>query len=80
MASTVRISESSHRALRDLADREHAGLQTVLERAIESYRRQRFLEEANRTYAALRSDSVAWGAELDERADWDHTVDDGSDG
>ena len=79
MASTVRISETSHRALRDLADREKAPLQTVLERAIENYRRQRFLEAANRQYARLRADGAEWAREIAERELWDRTSDDGSD-
>ncbi len=77
MASTVRISETSHRALRDLAESEKAPLQTVLERAIENYRRQRFLETANRMYAALRADRAAWKQEMGERAVWERAVDDG---
>jgi hypothetical protein len=78
--STVRISESSHRALRDLAECEKAPLQTVLERAIENYRRRRFLEAANRQYAALREDAAAWQQETTERAEWDRVLGDGSDG
>lgn len=76
--STVRISDSSHRALRHLADTENAPLQTVLERAIENYRRQRFLEAANRQYAALRGDPAAWKQEMAEREAWDITLTDGS--
>lgn len=77
--ATVRLTDSSHRALRDLADIEKAPLQTVLERAIENYRRQRFLEAANRTYAALRNDPAAWKQEQEERNTWDRAVADGLD-
>ncbi len=79
MASTVRISKESHRTLRELANREHAPLQTVLERAIENYRRERFLEAVNATYAELRRDQSAWKAELDERDEWSGTSADGDD-
>jgi predicted transcriptional regulator len=74
---TVRISEASHQALKELADCEKAPLQTVLERAIENYRRQRFLEAANRRYAALREDRQTWAIERAERAEWDNTLGDG---
>jgi predicted transcriptional regulator len=77
MSSTVRISDSSHQALRELADCEQAPLQTVLERAIENYRRQRFLEAANRQYAALREDRGKWAEEQADRADWDKALADG---
>lgn len=74
--STVRISETTHRALRDLAESERISQQAIVERAIENYRRQRFLEAANRQYAALRNDPEAWAQELSERAIWDATLTD----
>lgn len=79
MSSTVRISKDSHRALRELSDVEKVPLQTVLERAIETYRRQRFLEAANRQYAVLRQDKEAWKQEVAERDEWDRTAGDGLD-
>jgi len=79
MASTVRISKSAHRALRDLAEREHVPLQTVLDRAIENYRRNRFLDAVNATYDALRSDPEKWTTELKEREEWTRTSGDGDD-
>lgn len=80
MPSTVRISEASHRALRDLAEREQTSLQTVVERAIENYRRNRLLEAANKQYAALRANDAAWKEQLAERDLWDATAGDGLDG
>ena len=52
-------------------------MQTLVERAIENYRRERFLEVANRTYAALKADPEAWKEELVERAQWDNSLTDG---
>ena len=37
---------------------------------IESYRRQLFLEDANRAFATLRNDSAAWEEEREEREAW----------
>ncbi len=48
-----------------------------MERAIEQYRRQRFLEELNAGFAALRNDPEAWKEELEEREEWDRTLADG---
>ncbi len=42
-------------------------MQAILETAIEEYRRQRFLHEANAAYAALRNDPKQWKEELAER-------------
>ena len=41
--------------------------------------RQRFFEEANADYAALRADPVAWQEVLAERALWENTLMDGLD-
>src|SRR5690349_1157805 len=73
-SSTVRISESSRRALRDLAAGENAPLQTVLERAIENYRRNRFLDAVNATFEALKHDPDKWSAEQAERDEWSATA------
>jgi hypothetical protein len=53
-------------------------MQTIIERALENYRRQRFLTAANNQYAALRADPHAWKQELEERELWDHAAADGS--
>jgi len=49
-------------------------MQTILDLAIEEYRRQRFLLEANEAYAALRKSPKAWKSELAEREEWDATI------
>jgi predicted transcriptional regulator len=77
MSSTVRISDVSRKALKELAEREKAPLQTVLERAIENYRRERFLDAVNDTFAALRANRAAWTSELNEREEWNGTNRDG---
>ena len=52
-------------------------MQTVLKRAIDSYRREKFLEAANEAFAALRDDPDAWSEEQDERSLWDQASGDG---
>lgn len=79
MATTVRIAPETHSKLKELAEHIGESMPTVLERAVEAYRRQQFLEEANRAYAALRTDPQAWAEELEERRAWDATLADGLD-
>jgi hypothetical protein len=76
-SATVRISQSARDTLRDLASKTGESMQTVLERAIEEYRRRRFLEETNAAYAALRQNEPDWEALQRERAEWDETLLDG---
>ena len=46
-------------------------MSVVLNKAVEAYRRQRILEQANAADAALRSDPKAWAEELAERREWE---------
>ena len=76
-SATVRISDTSRNILRELAAREGKSMQAVLEKAIEAYRRQRFLKEVNTAYSVLRQDHKVWAAVEKERAEWDATLGDG---
>ena len=50
----------------------------VLEKAIERYRRQKFRDEANASYAALKANLQEWKEETAERKLWDLTNADGT--
>ena len=73
----IRITPRSKAVLRSLAKQEGKPMQAVLDEAIEHYQRDKFLDEVNAAYAALRNDPKAWKAELAERALWDKTLADG---
>lgn len=74
---TVIISESAHQLLQQLADLEKTSTEVVLDRALEVYRREIFLKQANAAFADLKSDEEAWREELEERDLWDNTIADG---
>jgi len=78
-SATVRLREPTRAVLRRMADESGEAMSVVLEKAIEAYRRQRFLEQVNAAYAALRADPEAWRVELEERRSWDATLMDGID-
>lgn len=75
--TTVRITASARDTLREMARIEGRPMQALLEEAVETLRRKRFLEEVNAGYASLRGDAKAWAAVEAERRDWDHTLHDG---
>jgi predicted transcriptional regulator len=77
--TSVRLSDSSHQTLLELARQTGKSVEAVLERAIEEYRRKLFIEAANASYAALRADPVAWAEELAERRELEGTLMDGLD-
>ena len=73
----VRISSRAHRLLQQLAKEADESMQAILDKAIESYRREQFLRAANRDYAALRRNPKGWKQELRERELWEQTLADG---
>ena len=76
-STTVRISKETRVALRELAEQVGEPMHKVVAKAVEAYRRQRILEQANAVYAALRADPQAWRDEQEERREWDGTLADG---
>jgi hypothetical protein len=60
-----------------MAEDERESMQAVLDRAIERYRREKFLRGANADFAALKTDAKAWKQELRDRDRWETTVPDG---
>jgi predicted transcriptional regulator len=69
--SMIRINDRTHQVLREMAQVEHQSMQAVLEKAVEDYRRTRFLEDVNAAYAALKNDPEAWQEIQAERAEWE---------
>jgi hypothetical protein len=76
---TVRISEASHRLLREVAEKTGDSMLQVLDKALDDYRRKLFFQMLDKGYAVLRSDSAAWAAAKEERNLWDTTLMDGLD-
>ena len=74
---TIRISNAARGTLRELARTEGKSMLALLDEAVEALRRQRFLEQVNDAYAALRDDPRAWEEVQAERREWDVTLDDG---
>jgi predicted transcriptional regulator len=76
-STSIRIDEQALAVLRELAHRQRQPVQMVLRQAIENYRREKFLEEANAAFAALRTNADSWSEEQQERDLWDQTAGDG---
>ncbi|MBP9664586.1 MAG: hypothetical protein KBD94_08180 [Pyrinomonadaceae bacterium] len=75
MASTqVRISNSTYQVLRTLSGEGGESMQSIIDEAVEQYKRRRFLEGLNDDFARLKQDPEAWQDELDERLVWDSTL------
>jgi hypothetical protein len=75
--SNVRISESTHAALRSLAAEGGETMQAVLDRAVDEYRLRRFWDHVEAAASDLRKDSTAWNVEIAERHVWESTLADG---
>jgi hypothetical protein len=66
----VRINPADKTLLQDLANQEGESMPKILHRAIELYRRERFLKQVNEGYGRLQSDVDNWKAEGSERQAW----------
>ncbi len=78
--ATVPISEAAREKLQELAPQTGESMESILDKAIDEYRRRRFLEDANAAFAALRADPDAWREELEGRRPWEATLTDGLEG
>ena len=78
-SAMVRISDHTREALREIAHAEKDSMQSVLEKAVEQYRRRRLFDELDAAYAKLQEDPEAWRSLQDERRVWDATLGDGLD-
>jgi predicted transcriptional regulator len=78
-SAMVRVSDHTHEALREIAHAEQKSMQSVLEKAVEQYRRRRYFEELDAAYVRLQEDPEAWRAIEAERKIWDATLGDGLD-
>ena len=76
---TIDISETTHKTLLQLAQTSGEDLVTVMERAVENYRRYVFLAQVDRAFTALRQNEELWQDEIAERQAWELTIADGVD-
>ena len=77
MTTTIRVSTHTRDLLHQLAQRSGTSMQSILEQALEQYRRQQLIEATNAAYAALHTDAEAWADLERERNEWDQTLADG---
>lgn len=72
--TTIRISSSVHNLLKELAQKENIAMQSIIEKALEKYRREHILQQTNEAFQALRGNQHLWEDELLERQSWDNTL------
>ncbi len=77
MTTTIRVSTQTHMKLHELAQTAGVSMQQIVEKAIDLYRRQQFLETVNAAYATLRTDEETWNDYEAELSEWDVTLTDG---
>jgi hypothetical protein len=68
---TIDLSETTHKTLLQLAQTSGEDLVTIIDRAVENYRRYVFLVQADRAFAKLRQNEELWQEEIAERQMWD---------
>ena len=75
--TTIRVSLRTRDLLQELAQTAGSSMQTVLEQALEQYRRQQLLEATNAAYAVLHAAPEVRATLERERLAWEQTLADG---
>lgn len=68
---TIRISRSTHDKLIALSEETGLTMSTIVDRAVQEFRRTKFWEDYHAAYAALRDDPAAWAEYMREREEWE---------
>ncbi len=71
--ATVRVSLKVRNILKDLSRETGEPMASILDEAVENYRRQLILEKANQAYKKLKENQEMWKEEVEERKMWDST-------
>jgi len=74
---TVRVTDATHQALQELAAQSGEPMTVVLARAVDRYRREQLLRDANDAWAAIKADPAAARDMNEEDAAWEATLQDG---
>ncbi len=77
MAIQVRVNEATHLTIRNLAKEFGESMQSIVDKAVERYKRELFLEGLNQDFRNLQENEADWNDELAERKLWENTLLDG---
>jgi predicted transcriptional regulator len=75
--TTVRISKDVYNEVKSLAKSENQNMQRILEQAVKEYKKKKFFEDLNTSFAKLKANSNNWNDEIEERELWEPTLADG---
>ena len=75
----VRISSETHLRLKAMAAASGETIVEILSKAVDAYRREMLLKDANIAFAKLKENEKLWKDEKNEREEWGTTLTDGLD-
>jgi hypothetical protein len=78
--ASVQLSAKGRRLVTELARECRKPAAAVIDAALESYRRERFVRKANADLVRLRRNKKAWAVYQRELSEWDGTLHDGLEG
>ncbi len=77
MAQTARISSRSDSIIKEMILLTGYSKVEIIEHALEAYQRNERIRLMNEAYQNLQSDPSTWRKELQEREEWEGTLNDG---
>ncbi len=75
--TNIRVSKDIYKIIKHLAMHYNDNMQTIIEKAVMDYKKNKFFEEMNNNYLKLRSDPQTWEEEIKEREIWNISLLDG---
>lgn len=75
--TTIRVTQKAYDMLKGVAEQEHASIQDTLDKLVEDYATKKFFAELSQSVAQAKSQKDLWEEELQERQEWEATLEDG---
>ena len=73
----MRITEATQENLDILVKMINKSKQIIIERAVDHYVREQFLRKTNEEFAIMKANPKLWAQEMEEREEWEATLQDG---
>ncbi len=75
--TTIRVTQKAYNTLKGVAEQEHASIQDIMDKLVEDYATKKFFAELSQSVAKAKSQKDLWEEELQERQEWEATLEDG---
>ncbi len=77
MSPLIKVNEKTFKLLKELEAQMGISVESILHQAIDTFYRDKIIQDINSYYEELKKDPQMWQEELEERALWETASNDG---